>query len=42
MLSASGTLRDEEGSRIQAFLSEEAQCGGLQGRAPLLGPWKMC
>jgi hypothetical protein len=28
---------DEGGSRDGAFLSEEAQCGGLLGRAPLLG-----
>jgi len=28
---------DEEGSRNGAFLSEEAQCGGPLGRAPLLG-----
>jgi len=28
---------DEGGSRNGAFLSEEAQCGGLLGRAPLLG-----
>jgi len=27
---------DEEGSRNGAFLSEEAQCGGPLGRAPLL------
>ena len=28
---------DEGGSRNGAFLSEEAQCGGPLGRAPLLG-----
>jgi len=28
---------DEGGSRNGAFLSEEAQCGGSLGRAPLLG-----
>jgi len=28
---------DEGGSRDGAFLSEEAQCGGTLGRAPLLG-----
>jgi hypothetical protein len=28
---------DEGGSRNVAFLSEEAQCGGTLGRAPLLG-----
>ena len=28
---------DEGGSRNGTFLSEEAQCGGSQGRAPLLG-----
>jgi len=28
---------DEESSRNGASLSEEAQCGGLLGRAPLLG-----
>jgi hypothetical protein len=28
---------DEGGSRNGAFLSEEAQCGGPRGRAPLLG-----
>jgi hypothetical protein len=28
---------DEEGSRNQAFLSEEAHFGGPLGRAPLLG-----
>jgi len=27
---------DKGGSRNRAFLSEEAQCGGLLGRAPLL------
>jgi len=28
---------DEGGSRNGAFISEEAQCGGPLGRAPLLG-----
>ena len=28
---------DKGGSRNGTFLSEEAQCGGSQGRAPLLG-----
>jgi len=28
---------DGGGSRNKAFLSEEAQCGGSLGRAPLLG-----
>jgi hypothetical protein len=28
---------DEGGSRNGAFLSEQAQCGGPLGRAPLLG-----
>jgi len=28
---------DDGGSRNRAFLSEEAQCGGPLGRAPLLG-----
>ena len=28
---------DEVGSRNGGFLSEEAQCGGPLGRAPLLG-----
>jgi len=28
---------DEGGSRNGTFLSEEAQCGGPLGRAPLLG-----
>jgi len=28
---------DEGGSKNGAFLSEEAQCGGTLGRAPLLG-----
>jgi len=28
---------DEGGSRNGAFLSEEAQCGGPLGRAPLMG-----
>jgi len=28
---------DEGGSRNTAFLSEETQCGGPRGRAPLLG-----
>jgi len=28
---------DEGGSRYGTFLSEEAQCGGSLGRAPLLG-----
>jgi hypothetical protein len=28
---------DERGSRNGAFLSEEAECGGPLGRAPLLG-----
>jgi len=28
---------DERGSRNGAILSEEAQCGGPLGRAPLLG-----
>jgi len=31
----------EGGSREGASLSEEAHCRGLQGRAPLLGPWVM-
>jgi len=29
-------LRGEGGSRNGAFLSEETQCGGPKGRAPLL------
>ena len=28
---------DDRGTRNGAFLSEEAQCGGPLGRAPLLG-----
>ena len=28
---------EEGGSRYGTFLSEEAQCGGSLGRAPLLG-----
>jgi hypothetical protein len=31
---------DEGGSRNGAFLSEEVQCGGPLGRAPLLGTLK--